>query len=227
MRIARLRSSFRGADLKKFLAGAMSENSITRILSNTQAVDEAGAEAIWKEFLPRLLRVIETKLHGMPKRYVDQDDIAQNAMHSLFKGLQGQRFSDVSNCDELWRLLVTITVRKISAQRRRSLAAKRGGGKVRGESVFVNDANAYGINQILDTNSMSESAEKILQTYQEMLPRITDEASVQTLLLRMEGYSNAEIADRLKCSISRVEQRMAKIRRNWMSEIEAENSELK
>jgi len=203
----------------------MSEISITQILTSTQAVDEAGAEAIWHEFIPKLMRVIEVKLRGMPNRFVDRDDIAQNAMHSLFKGLQGQRFNDVSNCDELWRLLVTITVRKISAQRRRSLAAKRGGGQVRGESVFINDDNAYGINQILDTNSMPESAEKILQTYQEMLPKITDESSVKTLMLRMEGYSNVEIADRLKCSVSRVEQRIAKIRRTWTSEIEAENGE--
>ena len=200
----------------------MSENSITRILTSTQAVDEAGAEAIWNEFLPRLLAVIESRLRDMPKRVVDRDDIAQNAMHSLFKGLQGQQFESVSNCDELWRLLVTITVRKVNRQRRRSLAAKRGGGKVRGESVFENENNAYGINQILDANSLPQSAEEILQTYREMLPTITDEASVQTLLLRMEGYSNAEIADRLKCSVSRVEQRMAKIRRTWIAEGETE-----
>ena len=66
----------------------MSENSITRILTSTQAVDEAGAEAIWNEFLPRLLAVIESRLRDMPIRVVDRDDIAQNAMHSLFKGLQ-------------------------------------------------------------------------------------------------------------------------------------------
>ena len=139
----------------------MSENSITRILTSTQAVDEAGAEAIWNEFLPRLLAVIESRLRDMPKRVVDRDDIAQNAMHSLFKGLQGQQFESVSNCDELWRLLVTITVRKVNRQRRRSLAAKRGGGKVRGESVFENENNAYGINQILDANSLPQSAEEL------------------------------------------------------------------
>lgn len=197
----------------------MSDKSITRILTSTQAVDEAGAEAIWNEFLPRLMRVIEIKMRDISKRFVDRDDIAQNAMHSLFKGLQGQRFNNVSNCDQLWGLLVTITARKITAERRKALAQKRGGGQVRGESVFANDENAYGINQILDSSRMPESAEEILQTYQEMLPRITDEASVQTLLLRMEGYSNAEIAQRLKCSVSRVEQRMAKVRRIWASEL--------
>ena len=54
----------------------MGENSITRILTSTQAVDAAGAEAIWHEFLPRLMRVIESKLRDMPKRVVDPDDIA-------------------------------------------------------------------------------------------------------------------------------------------------------
>ena len=146
-------------------------------------------------------------------------------MHSLFKGLRGQRFNNVSNGDELWALLVTITARKISAHRRKSLAAKRGGGQVRGESVFINGTDAYGISQILDADSMPQTAEQILQTYQEMLPKITDEASVRTLLLRMEGYSNVEIADRLKCSVSRVEQRMAKIRRTWTAEIEAQDSD--
>ena len=97
---------------------------------------------------------------------------------------------------------------------------------MRGESVFAQSSGepgdlSYGINRIMDENRMPESASDVLSTYQELLPKIHDEQTVRTVLLRMEGYTNAEIATKLQCSVSRVEQRIAKVRRIWQSELES------
>jgi hypothetical protein len=46
------------------------------------------------------------------------------------------RYPRLKDGDDLWKLLVTITCHKAASQARRVRARKRGGGHVRGESVF-------------------------------------------------------------------------------------------
>ena len=201
----------------------MANHEITMFLKNSRGIGEEGAQAIWESYLPKLMRVIENKLRNSPKRAVDSEDIAQNAMLSLFNGLKENKFDSVANRDELWALLVTITARKVTRERRRAMAKKRGEGNTRGESVFVVAGQVddyYGINQVLDENQMPESADRVLETYEELLPEISDQKTRDTVMLRMEGYTNPEIAERMKCSVSRVEQRISKIRKAWQSELD-------
>jgi RNA polymerase sigma factor (sigma-70 family) len=206
----------------------MAEHEITMFLKNSRGIGEDGAQAIWESYFPKLMRVIENKLRNSPKRAVDGEDIAQNAMFSLFRGLQEKKFDSVANRDELWALLVTITARKVTHERRRALAKKRGEGATRGESVFMAAGNVddnYGINQILDENQMPDSASRVLETYEELLPQIGDEKTLKTVMLRMEGFTNREIAEKMECSVSRVEQRIAKIRKAWQTEIAGSEKE--
>jgi RNA polymerase sigma factor (sigma-70 family) len=201
----------------------MQDHEITMFLKNSRGIGEDGANAIWESYFPKLMRVIENKLRNSPKRAVDSEDIAQNAMLSLFRGLQENKFDSVANRDELWALLVTITARKVTRERRRSLAKKRGEGTTRGESVFISAGSVddnYGINQILDENQMPDSADRVLETYEKLLPEIGDEKTLNTIMLRMEGYTNREIAEKMECSVSRVEQRISKIRKAWQSELD-------
>ena len=191
---------------------------ITEILAMSRGLNHREASVLWDAFLPKLIVVIKAKLRNSQLRVTDEDDIAQNAMLSLFNGLQNKQFDTVRNSDELWKLLVTITARKIVAQQRYELAQKRGSGKVRGESVFNHPqaSDLDGIGQIIDPNLLPESAENVLQTYAALLPDIGDENSLKTIMLRMEGFTNQEIAEKMACSVSRVEQRIAKVRLSWI-----------
>ena len=54
--------------------------------------------------------------------------------------------------EDLWKLLVTVTARKAVAHLRRARRKSRGGGDVRGESVFVREGAEEaprGIDQVL------------------------------------------------------------------------------
>ncbi len=148
---------------------------------------------------------------GQPRRLLSEQ-WQYGCGHSTARGAQ------LTNADELWRLLVTISARKLTAERRRQMADKRGGGMVRGKSIFAQrdqlDWNT-GMAQIMDENQMPENAEMILKTCEDLLQLLPDAKSRETAILRMEGYNHQEIADRLGCSLIRTKQRVARIKEIW------------
>ena len=176
------------------------------------------AQQIWDEFFPRLKRFARQQLRAMSTRIFDEEDIALSALNSFFQGHKDGRFNELAGDDEMWRLLVTITARKITAQRRKDLAAKRGGGNVRGESAFMatgDETINIGLAQIMDENRMPESAVEIAKACQSLMEILPNEQLRTTALMRMEGYSNKEISDDLKCSVARTKQRVAQIKKYW------------
>ena len=181
-------------------------------------VSELDAERIWNEFFPRLKHFAQKRIRNMAQRAFDEEDIALSAINSFFRGHAAGQFEELPGDEEMWRLLVTITARKVTAQRRKQMAAKRGSGNVRGESVFQaagdSDMNA-GMAQIMDENRMPESATEIAETCKDLLAVLPNEKLRETALMRMEGYTNKEISKELKCSVARTKQRVAQIKELW------------
>jgi DNA-directed RNA polymerase specialized sigma24 family protein len=193
-------------------------DELSSSISQLKDVSEQDAQRIWDEFFPRLKRYAQKHIHNMSLRVFDEEDVALSALNSFFRGRAEGRFNELDGDEEMWRLLVTITARKITAQRRRQLAAKRGGGELRGESVFMgagDSAIAPGLAQIMDKNQMPESASAIVESCRELLDALPNEQLRTTALMRMEGYSNKEISADLKCSVARTKQRVAQIKKYW------------
>lgn len=178
------------------------------------------AEAIWAEFFPRMLKLAKTKLGGMQLRTFDEEDVALSAMNSFFRGKNDGRFDRLDSRDEMWRLLATITVRKVTAQRRKAMADKRGAGATRGESIFFNPANAdssmiAGLGNFSDDRLLPDTTEEILKNCEHLLEKLDDEKLRRTAIMRLEGYSNQEISEELGCSVARTKQRLQRIRELW------------
>jgi len=196
------------------------ERELVDSLSVLLEVPPQSAEEIWNEFFPRMIRLAKRKLADMPCRDFDEEDVAQSAMNSFFKGHELSKFDRLNSKDEMWRLLATITARKAIRQRRRILSQKRGGGDVRGESVFGNigsgDQSAFvGLADIRDERKMPENTEQILLTCEDLLAKLSDDKLRQTAILRLQGYTNQEIADEMNCSVARTKQRLQRIRELW------------
>jgi DNA-directed RNA polymerase specialized sigma24 family protein len=121
--------------------------------------------------------------------------------------------------DDLWKLLVTITARKIYAQRRRATTEKRGGGKVRGESVFQRrdseDDVQGGMAAILGNEPTPELANMLVENTQRCLECLDDENLREIAQLRLEGWTNDEIAKKQSCVRRTVERKLERIREKW------------
>ncbi|MDR0706037.1 MAG: hypothetical protein LBF88_13775 [Planctomycetaceae bacterium] len=182
--------------------------------------DEEIARKIWNEYFGRLVRLARRKLDGMPLRDVDEEDVALSAMNSFYHGMAQQKFGNVKNREDLWKLLVTITARKATAKLRRHYAQKRGGGSIRGESVFgqKDELNRNGIGNVLGTEPTPELALAVVENCQRLLDKLGDETLRQIALLTLEGHRTEEIAIKLGCVRRTVERKIERIREIWSQE---------
>jgi RNA polymerase sigma factor (sigma-70 family) len=199
------------------------DDQLTAWISKLARGDQRAAEVVWASYFEKLVRVARRKLEGLPRRAADEEDVALSAMHSFCRGMADGRFKKVDDRDDLWKLLVTITARKACAQRRRTFAAKRGGGRVRGESVFLggneSDDPRPGIDDVLGAEPTPELASMVTENTQQLLDALGDDMLRQIALHTLEGYSTTEIAQKLGCVRRTVERKLERIREKWSLEV--------
>jgi DNA-directed RNA polymerase specialized sigma24 family protein len=192
-------------------------DAVTQWMFKLRDGDREAAQVIWDVYFQRLASFARRKLRELPRRIADEDDVALSAMHSFCRGLAKGHFPQLTDRNDLWRLLATIAARKVHAQSRRLHAEKRGGGTVRGESIFtqVNGEEPLGIDQILGREPTPELANMVAEEYERLLSELGDEKLRQVALLKIEGYSIEEISEKLNCVTRTVERKLERIRELW------------
>ena len=186
--------------------------------------DDNVAQKIWNDYFGKLVRLARRKLEGVPSRDADEEDVALSAMNSFYQGLAEHKFGHIHNRDDLWKLLVTITVRKAAARRRSHLAQKRGGGRVRGESIFGNQEGQGGFVHVLGMEPTPELAASVAENCRLLLEQLQDKTLHQIALWTLEGYSTDEIAAKLGCVRRTVERKLERIRVIWGDRAETHES---
>jgi RNA polymerase sigma factor (sigma-70 family) len=140
---------------------------------------------------------------------INEEDVALSAIHSFFAKLEDGRFPDLHDRDQLWALLASIAAQKAMKARDRQNAKQRGGGNVRGDSALAHatDHIAHG-----------EPGPRELAEFQDLVRHLLDrlrEPLRQIAIQRLQGKSEAEIAEQLGVSPRTVARKIARIRDIW------------
>ncbi len=197
-------------------------DDFTRWVSRLGHGDPQAAERLWDEYFCKLVEFARRKLVAAPLRIADEEDVALSAMASFCSALKAGRLARVREPGDLWRLLLTITARKLCAQRRRQHAAKRGGGLVRGESALdcLDESRrpARGIEEVLGDEPTPELACSLAEDCRRLLDRLGDAILRQVAIDTLEGFTTAEIAEKLGCLQRTVQRKLVTIREIWSLE---------
>jgi DNA-directed RNA polymerase specialized sigma24 family protein len=200
----------------------MAPGSVTHWIRELRAGDPAAAQKLWERYFGRLVGLARQKLRTLPRRAADEEDVALSAFDSFCRGAARGRYPNLTDRDNLWHLLVTITARKALQLRRLERRQKRGGGNVRGDSAFhlgTNDVAGEGdVEQVIGTTPTPEFAAQTVEEYQRLLARLTDPSLRSVAVWKMEGYTNEEIAARLSCVPRTVQRKLGLIRTLWDQE---------
>ncbi len=199
-----------------------SEPRVSLWLDQLKAGDHDAAQKLWEVYYHRLVGLARAKLQGARRRAADEEDVALSAFDSFCRGAEQDKFPQLNDRDNLWRLLVTLTVRKAHHLLRDQQAHKRGGGAVLGESALLggaDSADGAGLEQVLGREPTPAFAAEVADECQRLLDRLDDDVLRTVALRKMEGDTNDEIAAWLGCAPSTVERRLRLIRRIWKSEI--------
>lgn len=200
------------------------DGSVTRLIGDLKAGDPRAADALWRRYFHRIIGLAQAKIRKLspPGAVVDEEDAAQSAFYSLCQGAAEGRFDKLGDRDDLWRLLVVLTSRKAADHHRRATRQKRGGGRVIPEhDLDLRGGAADGpraLEQIASTEPTPEFAAMLIEEFERRLSRLGKDSLRQIALLRMEGYSNEEIAEKTGCALRTVSRRLEMIRAAWSAE---------
>jgi RNA polymerase sigma factor (sigma-70 family) len=199
------------------------QDSVTHWIEQLKAGDERVAQhELWDRYFRRLVALARKKLHYLPQRAEDEEDVALSAMDSFFQGARRGQFPQLRDRTNLWPLLVTITARKAMNQLRKQRRQKRGGGQIRGESAFAHDPDREhvpNLGQVVGDEPTPEFALQTTEQCQRLLSLLTDQLRA-IAGLKLQGYSNAEIAERLGVVERTVERKLKLIRQQWSHELD-------
>ncbi len=198
-------------------------DDVTQWLGRLADGDQSAAERLWQRYFERLVRLARRKLGDHNRRMADEEDVALSAFKSFFQANAAGRFPRLADRDDLWKLLVTITARKAVAQLRRDYSKKRGGGAVRGESIFAHNDwsdRDLGVDGVMGQEPTPEFTALVTEECQQRLDSLVEEPLRRIALLKLEGYDNHEVAAELKCSVRTVERKLRRIQEKWSLDVE-------
>lgn len=199
----------------------MSEKgSVTKLLEPLRRGDSSAAEAIWRRYFRRMTAAARAELVNEDTAVADEEDAAISALQTFYMRFQDGRIRQVANRNDLWAMLVVLTRRKVTRQRRHDRRLKRGGGlrRIRVGRVSDDSLASLGWSRIEDTRWTPALRGGLDARCEELLELLGDESLQRVALRRLEGYSNQEIATELKVAVRSVERKLNRIRAIWEQE---------
>jgi DNA-directed RNA polymerase specialized sigma24 family protein len=186
---------------------------------------EEAARVIWDHFEGRLRSLVRRHLDNRIRRREDEQDILQSMYASFCHGqLEGKACP--GSRQELWKLLVRITLCKVVNTANRHLAARRDVRRERAPAGARDDSAHFPRWMLDHVDRMQagpdeklvaiEEFERLLQALPEDLRRI--------ILWKLDGFTNAEVAAMLGRTVRCVELKLQLIRKRLASRPAAEAS---
>jgi DNA-directed RNA polymerase specialized sigma24 family protein len=191
-----------------------SEGSITQWIARLKAGDRAAAQPLWEGYCRRLVALARARLRAAPRRAADEEDVALSAFDSFCRRAEHGQFPRLADRDDLWQLLVVITVRKAANLVNHEGRKSRGAGRV----LTLSDLGDRGVETLLSAEPSPEMAAQVADECRRLLDLLGDDTLRSVALWKLEGDTNAEIAARLGCIEQTVERKLRAIRRLWADE---------
>jgi DNA-directed RNA polymerase specialized sigma24 family protein len=193
----------------------MSEESVSQTwLLGLREGDSLSARRLWESYYEQLVRLARRKLEGRGRLVADEEDVALSALKSFCRGMARGRFEQIADTDSLWNLLVTITLHKVLHLVRDEGRKKRGGGQRR-SAIDGDMTDAELIQELVSSEPTPQVATQLAEEAERLLGMLPSPELVELAQLKMEGYTNDEIAQRWQRTARTVERKLNLIRQIW------------
>ncbi len=198
----------------------MSDSSVSEWIAQLKVGDEKAAKQIWERYFSRLCGYVRNKLNPAARRAYDEEDVALSALNALCAGATGGGFRQLENRQDLWQLLMMISARKAANVLRRPSVQKEVGEC----DMHSPDSQSWNLNRLADDIPMAEFADSLDLFCEELLCMLSDKLR-EVALLKLNGYTNEEIAKLKGRGLSTVERYLQMIREKWSSAVQQDSQE--
>lgn len=197
----------------------MSSASIAALIRRLEDGDRSAAQPLWDRYYGRLTRLAARRLQGTPRGVADEEDVALDVLHEFFRRVERRRV-EMHDRDDLWRLLVVITKRRVRNLHRDRGRLKRGGGRLVPEpsGPAADRPAAVPLDGFPSREPPPDAIVLWAEESRRLLALLEDERLRVVAVMRLEGYADGEIAAKLSCTRRSVQRRLQAVRASWEGE---------
>lgn len=188
-----------------------SEEDWLVLLEGVRRGDDQACQQFWDHYGPLIENVAARHLSPGMNRRVGPQSIQISACRTFFRRAQDGEF-EFRDADSLWRLLCTITLNKVREKKRFHLRKRR---TLRAEE---------GINELIEVAGREPTPADEVAFNDELQEIMTsfDDMESSVVEMRLQKYTNDEIAERLECSERTVRRMMKRIQSKLQPMLESE-----
>lgn len=150
------------------------------------------------------------------KRAYDEEDAAISAFHRLCCTVGRSAASNLQDRGNLWRLLTTITERKIANRLRYEQREKRDSRRTMADICILNTTEPpINLDALAGREPTPEFAAEFADLCDQLIESLGDKQLREIATLKLQNYEPTEIADALGCTRRTIERKLIIIRTRW------------
>jgi DNA-directed RNA polymerase specialized sigma24 family protein len=182
------------------------DGDVTRWLHQLKEGDRSAVQDLWQRYYARLVGLAQQHLCHSVRRVADEEDVALSAFKSFCLRAEKGGFPRLDDSDDLWQVLVTITVCKAADVANHERRQKRGDGAVVVASE-LGDGDAFV--ELLSREPDPAQAAEVAENCQRLLEALGEGKLREIAVAKMEGQTNKAIAARLGVAEITIERKLA------------------
>ena len=188
-------------------------HSVTQWIEGLRTGESDAVAAVWDRLSPSLQLSAGRVLESYRIRTISGEDVVGVAFLNCLNRLQSGGYEEISNRLMLSALFQTAVKRQARDEAAKEYAEKRGGGRVRGESAFKGKPGKAtpGFDQLNGGMATPDSVLEATELFVQLTEQLSGDERTAAIL-KVDGYSNREIATELDCSVPTVERKLRRVR---------------
>lgn len=191
--------------------------SVTNWIIHARHGCEQSATLLWHRYQSRLLAIVAARVEAVS--IADESDVVNEVFGTFFIRLRKGAYLKVTDRNQLWLLLRRITINKSQTLIRDQLREKRNMNRTVNEHALRRPLATIAFSRESNPESHAVWIERIL----ELLSGLDDSELREITMAKLEGLTNAEIAQRVGRSVPTIERRLRIVRKRLKDKLSPES----
>ncbi len=198
------------------------DESVSRWIIRLAENSPEAAQRVWAHYHSRLLGMAARMLSRAARGSGDEEDVVASVFESFFERAGRGELPPDARRDDLWRLLARMVEFKSASHNRLASRQKRGGG-LRRISADA-DEGFDPLSAVPSPDLPPDLAAEVADSVQHLLD-LLDSEQQRIVALKLQGFTNEEIAVKIDKSRPTIERRLKLVREHWKDWLDGQSDE--